>query len=363
MKLRLIDPAFFSVRGDGTYLSSPRIKGRLRVHPAVVGVLTTAVDGIDVQALAADSEAVAQAVEKLRELGYLVPADDTGNNELPGPWREWGALAWQFHQSIRDTPFVRPESEGIDEYYEALHQRTRPANSKATRDDEEVLLLPRVRARMPVSFQDVLEGRRTHRDFSGDATGLDEFATLLHYGFGPLRFIDAGSVGVLQLRANASGGSRHETEAYVVVLNVRGVDAGIYRYDGIRHGLVPVREAVPRETMEHLTFGQGFFEAAGFGVFTTAFATRMSWKYRNPRAYKVLLHNVGHMAQVFSMTAAALGLGAAITGAFRDTEVEGLLGLPGPDEFPTFAMACGTPVLGDEDLPARYRFPTAPFPV
>ncbi|MGW7540962.1 SagB/ThcOx family dehydrogenase [Streptomyces sp. NPDC054770] len=362
MKLRLIDPVFFSVRADGTYMSSPRIKGRLKVHPSVAGVLTTAVHGVDPQALAAESEAVAHAVERLRGLGYLVPVDDAGDDELPGPWREWGALTWQFHQSIRDTPFIRPESEGVDEYHEGLRNRVRPANSKKTRPDEDVLLLPRVRARMPVSFQDVLEGRRTHRDFTGEATPLDAFATLLHYSFGPLRFIDAGPMGVLQLRANASGGSRHETEAYVVALNVRGVEPGTYRYDGIRHGLVSVGEPVSRETMEHLTFRQGFFEAAGFGVFTTAFATRMSWKYRNPRAYKVLLHNVGHMAQVFSMTAAALGLGAAMTGAFRDTEVEGLLGSPGPDEFATFALACGRPVLGDADLPARYRVPVVPFP-
>ncbi|MEX1654829.1 SagB/ThcOx family dehydrogenase [Streptomyces pseudovenezuelae] len=362
MKLRLIDPVFFSVRGDGTYVSSPRIKGRLKVHPSVAGILTTAVDGIDLKALTAESEALAHAVEKLHELGYLVPMDDTANGELPGPWHEWGALTWQFHQSIRDTPFIRPESEGIDAYYEELRHSDRPANSKRSHDDEDVLLLPRIRTRMPASFQDVLEGRRTHRDFTGDATPLDAFATLLHYSFGPLRFIDAGRMGVLQLRANASGGSRHETEAYVVVLNVRGVDPGVYRYDGIRHGLVPLGEAVPRETLEHLTFRQGFFEAAGFGVFTTAFATRMSWKYRHPRAYKVLLHNVGHVAQVFSMTAAALGLGAAITGAFRDTEVERLIGQSGPDEFATFALACGTPVLGDDDLPVRYQVPTAPFP-
>ncbi|WP_326613874.1 SagB/ThcOx family dehydrogenase [Streptomyces scopuliridis] len=361
MKLRLIDPVFFSVRGDGTYMSSPRIKGRVKVHPLVVGILTSAPDGIDTEALTAESENVALAIAKLHGLGYLTSMDNAGDRELPAPWKEWGALAWQFHQSIRDAPFVRPESEGIAEYYESLNGRERPANSRRMEPDGEILLLPRVRARMPVSFQDVLEGRRTHRDFSGDPIPLDEFATLLQYSFGPLRFIDAGKMGVLELRANASGGSRHETEAYVVVLNVVGVDPGIYRYEGIRHGLVPVREAVPSETLEHLTFNQGFFEKAGFGVFTTAFSTRMSWKYPHPRAYKMLLHNVGHVAQVFSMTSVALGLGAAISGAFRDTEVEQLLGNDEPGEFATFVMVCGIPVQTGDGLPVRYRTPSAAF--
>lgn len=361
MKLRLTDPVFFTVRGDGTYLSSPRIKGRVKVHPSMVGILTSNLDGIDTEALAAESEKLALAIGKLHELGYMASVDEVEESELPAPWKEWGALAWQFHQSIRDAPFVRPESEGITEYYELLDESDRPANSKRMEPDGKILLLPRVRARMPVSFQDVLEGRRTHRDFSGDPVPLDEFATLLQYSFGPLRFIDAGRMGVLELRANASGGSRHETEAYVVVVNVLGVEPGIYRYEGIRHGLVPVREAVPTETLEHLTFNQGFFEKAGFGVFTTAFSTRMSWKYRHPRAYKMMLHNVGHVAQVFSMTSVALGLGAAITGAFRDTEVERLLGNCEAGEFATFVMACGIPVTAGDGLPVRCQVPSAPF--
>ncbi|WP_189106525.1 SagB/ThcOx family dehydrogenase [Streptomyces camponoticapitis] len=349
------------MRGDGTYLSSPRIKGRLKVHPSVAGILTSTPDGIDTEALTPESENLALALAKLHELGYLTPVGSAGNSGLPDPWSEWGALAWQFHQSIRDTPFVRRDSEDITEYHESLNEDDRPANSKRVDPDGKILLLPRIRARMPLSFQDVLEERRTHRDFSGGPVPLDEFATLLQYGFGPLRFIDAGKMGVLELRANASGGSRHETEAYVVVLNVVGVDPGIYRYDGIRQGLVAVGEAVPRERLEHLTFNQGFFEKAGFGVFTTAFSTRMSWKYRHPRAYKMLLHNVGHVAQVFSMTSVALGLGAAITGAFKDTEVERLLGIGEPGEFATFVMVCGIPVRAGDGLPVRHRVPSAPF--
>src|SRR4051794_10289413 len=44
---------------------------------------------------------------------------------------------------------------------------------------------------------------------------------------GPLRFADDGPMGVLQLRAAAAGGARHETEAFVFVVTVAGVQPGL----------------------------------------------------------------------------------------------------------------------------------------
>jgi SagB-type dehydrogenase family enzyme len=223
---------------------------------------------------------------------------------------------------------------------------------------ERVLLLPRVRTPLSVPYRDVLEGRRTHRDFEDRPIGLDTFSDMLHYCFAPLRFADAGPMGVLQLRASASGGARHETEAFVFALNVTGVRPGLYHYDTIRHGLSPLGGRAGRAELEHLTHHQGFFRQASFGVLTAAVAHRMAWKYHHPRTYKLLLQNVGHVAQVFSMTATALGLGAAITGAVRDTEADTLLGLEQPGEFTTFALACGFPVRGPDGLPLALRTPS-----
>lgn len=189
---------------------------------------------------------------------------------------------------------------------------------------------------------------------------LDAFSDLLHYTFAPLRFVDSGEVGVLQLRACASGGARHETEAFVFVLNVASLRPGLYHYDNIRHGLEPIRADVGRAEIEHLTFGQGFFAHASFGVLTAAVAGRMSWKYPHPVGYRILLHNVGHMAQVFSMTATALGFGASLTGAIRGTEADTMLGLNQPSEFTTFALACGLPARGPGGMPKAVRPPSEP---
>ncbi|WP_327297784.1 MULTISPECIES: SagB/ThcOx family dehydrogenase [unclassified Streptomyces] len=142
-----------------------------------------------------------------------------------------------------------------------------------------------------------------------------------------------------------------------MIFNVTGLVPGVYRYDAIRHGLIPVGEEVSRAEIQRVIHDQTIAAGAAFCVFTTAVASRMAWKYPHPRAYKILLHNVGHLSQVFSMTAAALGLGASLTGAFRDDDVEKICRLDQADEFPTFFMACGAPLVQGDGMPHRYVAP------
>ncbi|MFD6162961.1 SagB/ThcOx family dehydrogenase [Nocardia sp. NPDC060256] len=352
--LRTVDPLIVEASGGGFRISSPRCEKRLRVAPYIVELLVAARNGLGKNDFRSDTEG---PIRLLTEYGYLV----TENPPTPSPWDTWGTTAWTFHQRVRDTPFIDNTSPtATAAYLEKVSRRPRPSSFRV-RPDARILLLPRVRVRCDVRYLDVVQARRTHRHFDGEPLDLDRFSDMLHYTFAPLRFADAGALGVLQLKAAASGGARHECEAFVLALDVDQVAPGLYAYDGVRHGLVPIDATVTRDQAEWLTHGQGLFRTAAFGVFTAAVADRMAWKYLNARAYKLMLHNVGHMAQVFSMTAAALGLGAAITGAIRDTEADRLLGLDMPSEFTTFAMACGVPLLRADGLPLSIKLPsTAP---
>lgn len=353
--LRTVAPIVVEVADDDRFLvGCPHVAKRLRVQRHVLDLLLDARAGIHPAALPATQLG---AAERLATLGFLVEE----NVALPSPWAEWGTAAWSFHQRTRDVAFFeKGDTAELDAYLEDIAQQPRPSSFRWQHPDS-ILLLPRVRTLSDVGYFEVLQRRRTHRSFDSTPLELDTFSDMLHYCFAPLRFADAGPMGVLQLKAAASGGARHECEAFVAVLDVEHVRPGLYGYDGVRHGLVPVDESVGREEMERLTFGQGFFETAAFGVFTVAVADRMSWKYRMAKAYKLLLHNVGHVAQVFSMTATALGLGAALTGAIRESEVDALLGLDVPREFSTFALACGRPRRQADGMPAAIRVPdTAP---
>jgi SagB-type dehydrogenase family enzyme len=351
VKVKAITPLQLELAGERITVSTPRLRKRLRVTRKVAELLLAAQSGLDT----APGDPV---VAKLLGLGFLLP-HETEVEPAKSPWREWGAAAWNFHTHTRDTPFVVSNPEQLERYREKLADRPAPVATRAPASDL-ILLLPRVRAPMEASFRHVLESRRTHRHFTEHELPAESFADLLHYSFAPLRFADAGEMGVLQLRAAASGGARHETEAFVAVFAVTGVTPGLYHYDNIRHGLVPLNGYADQETFEHLTHRQGFYRHACFGVLTVAVADRMSWKYRHAAAYKILLQNVGHAAQVFAMTATALGLGTAMTGAIRHTEADTLLELEQPSEFTTFALACGLPELGTDGLPTAIRTPSRP---
>jgi SagB-type dehydrogenase family enzyme len=353
-KLRAVDPLVLEAADGAFVASSPRTPLRLRLKPEIVRLLLSAHDGLDEDWERAPT---APAVRRLIEFGFLV----TENAPVPSPWAEWGTTAWSFHNRIRDVEFIpgTADSETVQRHIEKLTALPRVSAIRRP-PSEKILLLPRVRVQCDAGYTEVLQARRTHRDFQDATLDLDRFSDMLHYAFAPLRFADAGAMGTLQLRAAASGGARHECEAYVFVFDVRHVDPGLYLYDGIRHGLVPVDDSITRQDVERLTFQQGIYRQAAFGVFTVAVAQRMSWKYRAPTAFRFLMQNVGHVAQVFSMTATALGLGAAITGAIRNTEADELLRLDLPGEFTTFALACGIPKLHPDGLPLSLRTPHTP---
>jgi SagB-type dehydrogenase family enzyme len=353
--MRTVDPLVLECEGGLLRVSSPRTVKRLRVEPDVLDLLLQARKGLPD---GWQTNGRAPLIKRLIDFGFLVDAEE---EDVPVPWRDMGVAAWSFHNRVRDYPFLdKDATEKWEKYVERISEHPRPSSLPRFHSDK-ILLLPRVWTQPTASYLDVLQSRRTHRQFQDVPVGLDQFSNMLCYSFAPIRFADAGPLGVMQMRAAASGGARHECEAYVCVFDVEHVEPGLYAYDGLRHGLVPVESAVTRDQVEDLTYHQRFFRTASFGVFTIAVTDRLSWKYPNPRAYKFLLQNVGHVAQVFSMNAVALGLGAALTGAIKDSEADALLGLDTPREFTTFAMACGVPETAPDGLPVLMRVPqTAP---
>lgn len=359
MKLRAISPLLIESDLDGIHASSPKLAHRIQISKSVAEFLLAASEGVEVRS---DHPNFSPAISHLVKYGYLTEGEP---KDRPEPWNHWGTLAWSFHERARDAIFIRRGSAEEAVWQEAIRHDPPPSPTslqwKARHG--EALLLPRTRANPDVSFWQILENRRTHRRFRDVPVRIDPFATLLHYTLAPLRFADAQELGIAELRANVSGGSRHETLGCVAVFNVSDIPQGLYVYDGIRHGLVLLRDDVGRETLEELTGAQGFCSCVGFSIITVADATKMSWKYRNPRAYRHLMNNVGAFAQVFSMSAYALGLGAAITGAIADSAFDKLLGLDSPREFATFFLSCGTPIIKADGMPVDFRAPRAPFEI
>jgi SagB-type dehydrogenase family enzyme len=103
---------------------------------------------------------------------------------------------------------------------------------------------------------------------------------------------------------------------------------------------------------------------AAFVVFLAAVIDRMSYKYRLPRTYRVTLLNAGHLGQTFALTATALGLGPAQTGAFYDVLVARRCGLDDTGTTPIYTLLAGHPASAPdaEYAPPPARLATFGFP-
>ncbi|MEO7326147.1 MAG: putative peptide maturation dehydrogenase [Dokdonella sp.] len=170
-----------------------------------------------------------------------------------------------------------------------------------------------------------------------------DFSDLLRRVFGCHDVVEVipGAMGLK--KSNPSGGGLHPLEAYLLVRRVQGVEPGIYHYHVAAHALEPM-QGLDRDRASELAnlfvAGQEFFADAHVQVILTARFRRTFWKYRNhPKAYRAIVLEVGHVSQNLYLAATELGLGAYVTAAINEIDIERALGLDELQESPI--AVCG----------------------
>ena len=98
-----------------------------------------------------------------------------------------------------------------------------------------------------------------------------------------------------------------------------------------------------RDRFESLAVGQKHVGSAAALFVMTARWRRSIWKYRSPRAYRVVTLDAGHLAQTFCLVATWLGLAPFTTAALRDSGVEETLGIDGITESVLYLAGVGMP--------------------
>lgn len=187
--------------------------------------------------------------------------------------------------------------------------------------------LPEARA----SAAQALALRTTCRNFDADRpVPLDLLARMLHTVFGAQGRSVVSRIPVLKKNSPSAGGL-HPVEALLLVQNVEGVAPGLYRYRPDTHALAPIRAlsaAEARECASLFVARQSWFQAAHVQVVLAARFQRNYWKYRNhAKAYRAVILDAGHLSQMQYLVATELGLGAFITAAINEGDIEDAFGL------------------------------------
>jgi SagB-type dehydrogenase family enzyme len=265
------------------------------------------------------------------------------------PWREWMPEAAYFHFGTR-----------MDSYPQAPLSYDRQLRLKASLSPPPAatksMAGPRLDlpvATMNGSLGSALTSRRTWRRFSSRPLALNDVATLLHLTWGVQRWGLVRGQGRIALKTSPSGGARHSLEAYVVALNIAGVAPGVYHYDAGTHELVLVGEKISQERLAHTLANQRWFLRAGALVVMSAVFERAMWRYPYSRAYRSILTEAGHLGQTFCLIATALGLAPFCTMAFRDRDLDTLIGVDGLSECSMYVVGAGTRPRGRIVHPGR----------
>ncbi|MFC4912909.1 SagB/ThcOx family dehydrogenase [Actinomadura gamaensis] len=326
------------------------------LHPCTAEVLTAFEDWSTLPQATAGLEhlteqTVGEAVAVLRQHGLLL-AEDTPeadrDAQIAHYWASWEPEAPFFHYATQDTV----TAETCAEY----QTRAQAGSGElppifTTYPDADRILLPRRPDPLDTPIGEVLYARRTHRQFARDPVDLPTLATLLATCFAPVDYIDADQFGAVIRRTSPAGGARQELDPYLAVVNVSGIPAGIYHYNSREHSLELLAEGFTADEAAYLCAGQDWAGGAAFLVILVAVIERLRIKYRMPRCYRVSLLNAGHLGQTFALTATALGLGPAQTGAFGDTAIAQRLGIDNTSQTPLYVLAAGHPHPRPDDDP------------
>lgn len=182
----------------------------------------------------------------------------------------------------------------------------------------------------PDAVAELLAGRATCRNYDLErALPLTMLASMLQHVLMAQAQVET-EPGVRFLKKNVpSAGSLHPLEAYVIARNVEGLPPGVYHYHAVAHELA--RQAAQPQDMDgfclRLLSGQHWFASAHVIVVLVCRFGRNFWKYRNhAKAYRAVSLDAGHVSQALYTAATASGLGAFVTAAINEAEIESLLG-------------------------------------
>ena len=287
-------------------------------------------------------QSVAEAILTLIEAQLLLEVgspDWHRDNLAHSHWKPW-LPEGGFHFMTKDARYVGGDWT-IEQKMKALPKTPPPPQFKALNNGHSITL-PRHEIESDPFFN-ALHARRTHRTFAPGSVSFESVSRLLQTTWGIQGYLDTNVFGKLPYKTSPSGGARHPVEVYLMALRVDGLKKGIYHYQARDHLLEKLDvQASPRMARAYCADQLHAAEAAALFIMTAVFSRTM-WKYHNPRAYRVVLLDAGHLCQTFCLTATRMGLAPFSTAALKDTLIEKDLGLDGISESVLYVAGIGLP--------------------
>ncbi|MFT4892055.1 MAG: SagB-type dehydrogenase family enzyme [Halobacteriales archaeon] len=173
---------------------------------------------------------------------------------------------------------------------------------------------------------DAIANRRSRREYGTEPLTAAELGQLLWAAQG----ITERHQTAVDFRAAPSAGATYPLELFVVIGDpgVDDLDPGIYHYDLHEHRLERIESGTVQPELERVALDQEWVGTAALDIVITAVDERTTQRYGRRGRQRYVPMEAGHVGENIYLQAESLGLSTVAIGAFRDTPLRNLLGVP-----------------------------------
>jgi SagB-type dehydrogenase family enzyme len=252
-----------------------------------------------------------------------------------------GTLSEEYHVASRNQAgFKHLVREHLVHYSAEIEKLVAEAPLHLT--SESRIQLPSTHASAALRLEDAIVRRVSSHTFGLTPLPAEKFATLLYLG-NAVRTPDPSDAGNRYQRNAPNSGNLGSVEVYPIVLNVVGIQPGIYHYDSVSHALVELHRGNFTTWLQERVFFQLEFSLPSVALVLAASMGRLTAKY-GLRAYRLGLLDTGHVSQNVYLVATALELPVCATAGFIDDELDAAIGVDGLESATMLVLLVGTSV-------------------
>ncbi|MFC1509630.1 SagB/ThcOx family dehydrogenase [Candidatus Omnitrophota bacterium] len=177
-----------------------------------------------------------------------------------------------------------------------------------------IIKLPKPKEKGSLSLEETIKKRRSERSLLGQELTLEQISQLLWSCQG-ITNEERG------FRSAPSAGATYPLEVYLATKD------GLFLYLPHSHSIKRLKDKDLREELKDASFGQSFVKDAAVDIIICAEFERTTSRY-GAKGETYVYIEVGHAAENLHLQVVAEGLGSVPVGAFSESEVKDVLGLP-----------------------------------
>jgi SagB-type dehydrogenase family enzyme len=206
--------------------------------------------------------------------------------------------------------------------------------------NEEKILIPLTHPNQikikKIDFREILEKRRSVRNYSDEHLSLDDLSWLLWCTQGVQKTTSQPRT----YRTVPSAGGRHPFETYLAVRNIEGLEPGLYRYLALKHELLFIeKDGEILDKVTEYSWDQRFIKNSAVVFMWVFVPNRTVWRF-NQRGYRNIIE-AGHICQNLYLSAEAIDCGACAIICFGDEKLNNLVGVDGEEQLVIYIATVG----------------------